>query len=70
MPRSLMIRNVDDDLLQALKSRAALNGRGVEDEHREFLKTVLQRPGKKSFKEILSAMPNVGEDSDFKLRLR
>jgi hypothetical protein len=39
----------------------------MEEEHRRILREVLIGPPKKrrSFKEFLLAMPNVGEDQDF-----
>ncbi len=46
--------------------RAARSGRSAEAEHREILKQVLlpARSGK-SLKDLLLAMPDVGEDEDF-----
>ena len=38
---TLTVRNVDDDVLQALHARATANGRSVEAEHREILRDVL-----------------------------
>ena len=62
----LLVRNVRDEIVRALKLRAARHGRSAEAEHREILKQTLEprRPGK-TFKEFLLAMPNVGEDKDF-----
>jgi plasmid stability protein len=39
----------------------------MEEEHRRILREALVGPSKKkrSFKEFLLAMPNVGEDTDF-----
>ena len=34
---TLLVRNLDDGLVQRLKQRAALNGRSVEAEHRALL---------------------------------
>ncbi len=65
---NLVVRNVDEDIVLALKQRAASHGRSAEAEHREILRTVLQRPKRRSVAEILSRMPNVGEDSDFDCR--
>ena len=62
----LLVRNVGDDLLRALKRRAARHGRSAEAEHREILREALasdvDRP---SFKELLGTMPDVGVDDDF-----
>lgn len=37
----LLVRNVSEDLVQALKARAAAHGRSVEAEHRVILDEVL-----------------------------
>ncbi|OYW38069.1 MAG: DNA-binding protein [Hydrogenophilales bacterium 12-61-10] len=68
MATSLVVRNVDEDVALALKQLAALHGRSAEAEHREILKTALQRPKRRSVAEILASMPNVGEDADFNFR--
>lgn len=65
---NLVVRNVEEEVALALKQLAASHGRSAEAEHREILRTVLQRPKRRSAAEILSSMPNVGEDSDFNLR--
>jgi len=65
----LIVRNLDDSLVLALKRRAARHGRSAEAEHRAILREVLaadtQRP---SFKEILADMPDVGTDEDFAIQ--
>ena len=68
MATNLVVRNVDEDIALALKQQAASHGRSAEAEHREILRTVLQRPKRRSVAEILSSMPNVGEDTDFNFR--
>ncbi len=68
MATNLVVRNVGEDVALALKQLAAVHGRSAEAEHREILRTVLQRPKRRSVAEILSSMPNVGEDSDFDYR--
>lgn len=46
MPRSLHVRNLDDDLVLRLKRRAAENQRSVEAEHRAILAAALEpEPG-------------------------
>ena len=62
---NLIVRNVDDDIVKALKERAGKSGNSAEAEHRIILSRVLLKPAKKSFAEILSQMPNLGNDSDF-----
>ncbi len=61
----LIVRNLDEDLVQRLKRRAAANGRSTEEEHRQLLRQVLRPEG---FAEALLAMPNVGDDADFERR--
>ena len=69
MATNLVVRNVDEDVALALKRQAAAHGRSAEAEHREILRSVLQRPKRRSVAEVLSNMPNVGEDSDFNFRI-
>lgn len=61
----LVVRNLPEDLVKALKQRAARHNRSAEQEHREILKTILRRPRRRSLAEVLGKMPNVGEDKDF-----
>ncbi len=61
----LMVRNLPDDLVKALKQRAAKHNRSAEQEHREILQTALRGPRRRRLAEVLAAMPNVGEDQDF-----
>ncbi len=68
MTTSLVVRNIDEDVAIALKQRAAAHGRSAEAEHREILRSALLRPKRRSVAEVLSSMPNVGEDADFDLR--
>lgn len=65
----LIVRKIKDDLVRALKLRAARHGRSAEAEHREILRQTLgpRSPGK-TFKEFLLEMPPVGEDRDFERR--
>lgn len=62
---TLTVRNLDDDVVRALRIRAAEHGRSAEAEHREILAAALRRPRKRTFAAVLAAMPNVGEDEDF-----
>ena len=58
----LIVRNLDEDLVQRLKRRATAHGRSAEEEHRQLLRQVLRPEG---LGEALLAMPNVGADADF-----
>ena len=62
---NLVVRNIDDEIVKALKARAGSNGISAEAEHRKILESVLMTPTKKSFAEVLLDMPNVGLDADF-----
>ncbi|MDN5848874.1 MAG: DNA-binding protein [Nitrococcus sp.] len=67
-PRSranLIVRNLDDQIVQALKERAVRHKRSAEAEHRAILKQVLLKPRHKIFAQVLAAMPYVGRDEDF-----
>ena len=61
----LLVRNLSDDLVKALKQRAAKRNRSAEQEHREILKSALHGPRRRHLADVLAAIPNVGEDSDF-----
>ena len=62
----LIVRNVAENLVLALKQRAARHGRSAEAEHREILREALaQEVARPSFKEVLASMPDVGDDADF-----
>ncbi len=62
----LIVRQLEDALVRALRARAALHGRSAEEEHRRILREVLvDRPAKRSLKDLLLGMPAVGEDEDF-----
>jgi len=63
---NLMVRNVDDTLVEALKVRAGKRGTSAEAEHRRILAQALRKPKKKTFAEALGRIPNVGKDADFK----
>jgi plasmid stability protein len=63
---NLLVRNVDEKVVQQLRERAAAHGRSIEAEHRAILATVLGKKTRhKSFAEVLAGMPDVGEDADF-----
>jgi plasmid stability protein len=62
---NLVVRNLDQRLVDALKQRAAMAGRSAEAEHRRILEEVLFAPRKRSLAEVLASMPDVGQDSDF-----
>ena len=61
----LMVRNLPDELVRALKLRAARHQRSAEQEHREILEATLRGPKRRTLASVLQAMPDVGEDVDF-----
>ena len=61
----LVVRNLPDELVRALKQQAARRNRSAEQEHREILKAALQGRARKRLADVLAKMPNVGEDADF-----
>ena len=63
---NLIVRNVTEDIIKALKRRATRHGTSAEAEHRRILAEALLKPRKRSFAEAIAAMPKVGRDSDFK----
>lgn len=62
---NLIVRGIDETLVQALKRQAAGHGRSAEAEHREILAKALRRPRKRRLAEVLAAIPAVGKDEDF-----
>ena len=62
----LIVRNLDEGLVRALRVRAAEKGRSAEAEHREILREALTpRRKRKSLKDLLLEMPPAGSDADF-----
>ena len=66
MPQ-LIVRQIEEKVVQKLKARAGQHGVSMEEEHRRILREALVGPSQKrpSFKEYLLQMPDVGEDKDF-----
>lgn len=61
----LLVRGVDEALVQALKQRAGVHGRSAEAEHRAILAAALLTPPRQNLAELLASMPDVGRDADF-----
>lgn len=61
----LLVRGVDDRVVRALKQRAGAHGRSAEAEHRAILAAALLTPLRRNLAELLSAMPEGGNDTDF-----
>jgi plasmid stability protein len=62
---SLVVRNLDESIVIALKERAVAHQRSTEAEHRAILAEVLSKPKRKSFAEALLSIPQVGNEADF-----
>ncbi len=59
----LIVRNLDDRVVEALKARAAMHGHSAEAEHREILNAALQGPtAGKSLWDWIAEMPDPGDD--------
>lgn len=59
----LLFRDLEDEVVQALKQKAAEEGTSVEEAHRRVLRVaLLSKRSRKSFKEFLLEMPEVGDD--------
>lgn len=64
--KQLIVRNVADEVVRALKRRAASHGRSAEAEHRAILSEALRADAERaSFKHFLGSIPDVGADADF-----
>jgi antitoxin FitA len=62
----LLVRDLEDAVVQALRQKAAEEGTSVEEAHRRILSlALLSKKPKKSFKEFLLEMPEGGDDSIF-----
>jgi len=62
---NLVVRGLDDRVVQALKRRAAAHQRSAEAEHRVILEKALLQPPRRPLAEVLAEMPGAGEDADF-----
>jgi len=62
----LLVRNLDNEIVKALKQKATEEGTSVEEAHRRVLRAALLAPKpKKTFKEFLLETPQGGEDTVF-----
>lgn len=62
MPSSLLVRNLDIDLVRRLKRRASRNGRSAEAEHREILRQALSAEVEPAFAELAAQMRKLTKD--------
>jgi len=62
----LLVRDLEDAVIQALKQKAAEDGTSVEEAHRRILRVaLLSKKPKKGFKEFLLEMPEGGDHQVF-----
>ena len=61
----LVVRNIEPEIVEALKQRAAAANISAEEQHRRLLREALGRPRTLTFEELILSMPNVGRDEDF-----
>jgi plasmid stability protein len=62
---NLIVRNLEEKVVRALKRRAVRHGRSAEAEHRAILEQALLKTRRKSLAEVLASMPDIGRDEDF-----
>jgi plasmid stability protein len=60
----LLVRNLEDAVVQALRQKATEEGTSVEEAHRRILRLALLSK-KKGFKQFLLEMPEGGDDDIF-----
>lgn len=60
----LIVRNLEDEIVDALRRRAADHGRSAEAEHREILRAALLPKSRIKLKEHLLAIPKSASDED------
>ncbi|HTI69992.1 MAG TPA: DNA-binding protein [Candidatus Limnocylindria bacterium] len=62
----LIVQNIEEEVVQALETRARWHGVSVEEELRQILRVeLLGQSSPQSFKSALMAIPDAGEDGDF-----
>ena len=61
----LIVREVDNDIVDALKKRAAARRLSTEALHRQIPQETVSPYRRRSLPEVVAQMPNVGEDADF-----
>jgi plasmid stability protein len=61
----MIVRGIEQAVVDALKRRAAARGVSAEAEHREIRRRALVGGSRRSLKEHLLAMPDGATDADF-----
>ncbi len=67
--QDLILHDAPNELIERLAAIASRDGVSIQEEHRRLLKEALQRAEweRMNFKELLMAMPYVGEDEDVRM---
>lgn len=65
---NLIVCNLDERIVQALKQRAARHHQSAEAEHRAILEEALLKTRRRPLAEVLADTPDVGRDEDFERR--
>lgn len=63
----MTIRNLDDEVRDKLRIRAAHNGRSMEAEVRAILEQAVESPVERTFIECLKELRDAGADSGFEI---
>lgn len=64
----LIVRSLEEKVVAELRQRVARHGVSTEEEHRRILREALSHRGRatrRSFKDHLASMPDVGNDALF-----
>ena len=61
----LILRDIESEVVDQLKLRAARHGRSAEAEHRQLLRDALTTGPVTTLKAHLLCMPGAGSDADF-----
>ena len=64
----LLVRGVDEEVVNAPKKRAGAHSPSAEAEYRAILAAALLTPRRRPLAELLASMPDVGREDDFERR--
>lgn len=64
----LLVRGVNEEVVNAPKKRAGAHSPSAEAEYRAILAAVLLTPRRRPLAELLASMPDVGRDGDIERR--
>ena len=61
----LVVRNIEPEIVEALRQRAAAANISAKEQQRRLLREAPGTTRKLTFMKVLMTMPNVGRDEDF-----